>query len=445
MRAFRQSGLGQAIFGLIVLTIILGFLVTGRGLNLASFEEDCAVEVGNHCVEPKEFYAAYGLVASIGLNERVAKQMGLKEVVARGLAERELLLAEAKRLGVATGEESVDTELLEGRTHVSLPADGAERLAASLALCVDGPSGGCEPGTLGLRSLPVKKNGEFDIELYKRMVRVATGRSPSQFKEMQQRELSAARVRELVTASVRVSEEEAFLSYARARSTATARVVTVDSNWFERWVTLPTAADIQSWKTSHEAELKASVERSKAAWKVGCPIVQEIVLEAQGEESQTALLDRGKALARLDEKGFEAAARKSSVVASAHLGGRIGCLDATSNPEAAELLVALQAVDRPGAITAPVTTSRGVTVLRLVDWVKAENVEALASEFHGYELTSAFLGGEAARKFAEDLVAKLGPAADTSAQTEEAVRATLARVAPNEKEHPGLTDPLRPR
>src|SRR5690606_20764574 len=121
--------------------------------------------------------------------------------------------------------DEIDEELAAGRTRVSLPVAHAERLALSLAMCVEGPAG-CAPGTVGLRALPVHKDGVLDYERYKRMVRLATGRSPNHFKEMQKRELTAERLRELIRSGVRVSEEEAYFAFERARSKATVRTVT---------------------------------------------------------------------------------------------------------------------------------------------------------------------------------------------------------------------------
>src|SRR6478736_4516038 len=199
--ALARTNLGQIFGGVLVALIIGAFALGGAQRNHLSFESDCAVKVGDNCVDPKEYYAAYGLMSSIGLNEKAAKQLKLRQQIAQGLAERELLLDEAERLGISVSDEEVDNELAEGRTRVSLPAEGAERLSRSLAMCVEGP-GGCAFGTLGLRALPVKKDGQLDYERYKKMVRVATGRSPAQFKEMQKREITAERVRDLIRAGV---------------------------------------------------------------------------------------------------------------------------------------------------------------------------------------------------------------------------------------------------
>lgn len=431
MRSLLQSGLGQFLFGSIVVAIILAFVLSGQAPSVDALSDDCAAEVGSHCVPPKDFYAAYGLVSAIGLNEQAAEQMRLREVIARGLAEREILVAEAKRLGISTSKEAVDTELLEGRTRVSLPAEGAERFAVSLALCVDTPSG-CEPGTIGLRALPVKKNNVFDFELYKRMIRVATGRSPAQFKDMQVREHTAERMRQLIQSSVRVSEEEAFLTYERVRSQAVARFVTAKTSWFERYIVQPSEAQIQAWVSEHQEELKLAVESQKAQWKPGCAVVQELLLTSQEDESEDDVIARAKKLKQEIQLGgrdrvqsFDRVARKESQAASALLGGRVGCLETQTGPAQEELTAAAAELKSPGDLSEPVATVRGVYLLGLLDRVSEENVEELLQAQLSYQLTSAFLAQEAARQFVTTLIERLQKQEEIAEATEALLRETL--------------------
>jgi peptidyl-prolyl cis-trans isomerase D len=446
MRALRQSGLGQIFFGGIVVSIIAAFVLQSRTGGSANFESECAVQVGKKCVDPKEYFAAYGLVSSIGLNEKAVKQLALQEKVARGLAEREVLLEEANRLGIAASEAAVDEELLEGRTHVSLPVDGAGQLARYLALCYDGPRG-CEPGTVGLRALPVKKDGQFDFERYKKVVRVATSRSPNHFKEMQQRELTAERVREVVRSQVHVSEEEAYLALDRLRSEATARVVRVRGEWFERYFSAPKSEDLEKWSKEHEKELTDAVAASSASWTEGCPVVSEIRLEANGDETEDALLARAKQLALTvtDAGSFEKTARAESKAASAHLGGRIGCLNESYGTGGPELLEVAKLLKKPGALSEPVKTVTGVTLLRLAETVTKENKDSLVREFETYKLTSAALGVEAARAFAAEVLALAKSGGSLEKSTEEKLSAWLEKRGATAKDHPALLSDLRPK
>lgn len=445
MRALRQSGLGQIFFGGIVVSIILAFVLQSRTGGTASIETECAVNVGKRCVDPKEFFAAYGLVSSIGLNEKAVRQLRLQEKVARGLAEREVLLEEAKKLGIGASEEAVDADLVEGRTRVSLPAEGENQLARSLALCVDGPAG-CEPSTIGLRALPVKKDGVFDFERYKKLVRVATSRSPNHFKEGQILEHTAERVREAIRSQARISEEEAFLTLARARSEAQIRTVRIEASWFEQHFTSPEATDLEKFAKEHEAELAQATAALKPRWKDGCPVVSEILLTARDGETDEALVQRAEALKATlsSDAAFERAARRESQAPSRVLGGRVGCLVAdeygTGGPE---LLAEAEKLEKPGAMSAPVKTLRGATLLRLVAKVTPETAEALVRNFETYRLTSAALASASARAFADALLARARSGesleAATDAAVAEAVKKSLA------ENHPAASADDRPK
>jgi len=439
LRSFRESLFGQLALGAIVLAIIVAFAFTGSGAGGAStLVTDCVVKVGPHCVGPKEFQAAYGLVTSVGLSDQAVKRLNLRRQVARGLAEREVLLARAKELGIATSEQDVDRELAEGRTRVSLPAAGAERLAMSIAACVDG-MGGCEPGTIGLRSLPVKKDGAFDFERYRRSVRVATGRSPGHFKEMQQAELTAERVREIVRSQVKVSEAEAFLAYSRARSQATARVVRVQESWFARYVI--EAATLADYVGAHQAEIDAAI-KAETGFAVGCPVVREIRLpskdpsDAQGVDPTVELeAMRGKLRTSAD---FAEAARRTSQADSARLGGALGCLEESDGPDAQALLTAIKDLV-PGKVSPVVPTGSGAALLWLEDRVTEANRAELIGAFVKEREATTGQAKAAAETFAKKLIARL----QAGEVAEAATTAAIAELLPDEK-HPGRLAADRP-
>ena len=441
LRSFRESLFGQLALGAIVLAIILAFALTGSGAGgAASLVTDCAVKVSGHCVSPKEFQAAYGLLTSIGLSDQAVKRLNLRRQVARGLAERELLNDRARALGLGTNEADVDRELAEGRTRISLPAAGAERLALSIAACVDG-MGGCEPGTIGLRSLPVKKDGVFDFERYRRSVRVATGRSPGHFKEMQQAEITAERVRELVRSQVKVSEAEAFLAYERARSQATARVVRVQAPWFARYSVDSTDKALAEHASAHQAQIDAAI-KAESGFAPGCPIVSEIRLEPKDDAAQDAA-DPARELEALRPKlktlsDFAGAARRLSQAESARFGGALGCLDPGDGADAALLL---QAVDglAAGQLSKVVTTSRGPTLLYVEDHVtEANKAEKVANYVKLREFVNA-----SSKARAEDFAKKLIVRLEAGEAVEPATAAAIAELFPDEK-HPARLAADRP-
>lgn len=429
IRTLRNSGLGQIVLGSIVVAIILAFAFTGAPRSTIDSADECAVEVGKLCVPPKEFHAAFRLLTSIGLNDNAVKSLNLREQVAVGLAEREVLVEEARRLGIGTSEKDIDDELLEGRTRVSLPADGAERLAMSLAMCVNA-EGGCAPGTIGLRAITVKQAGTFDLELYKRTVRVVSGRSPAQFKKMQQSEYTAERVRQLIRSQVRVSENEAFLAYSRARSKATARTVEVKSAWFARYVTMPTEEEVTAWAEKNKEAVDAAVKAKADSWKEGCAVVSELRIDSADPTSPERDVKKEKTEAlrkRASSNGnFDSLARGESDSDSASLGGRIGCLDENYGADASTLVEAAAALKRNGDVSPVVETLQGFHILKLVDHVTAANKDALLHAYFAYKLASEALSKAAASDFAQELLKRANSGLALAEATEAMLTEKLA-------------------
>jgi hypothetical protein len=431
----RNSFIGQFLLVVIVGSIVLAFALTGSGAasrgGLVSWGDECALRVGRSCVDPKEFNAAFGLVVSVGLNEKAVKQLDLKREVARGLAEREVLLEEAERLGIGTSEKAIDAELIEGRTRVSLPAKNRRDLARSLALCVEGEFG-CAPGTLGLRGLPVTQKGSFDYPLYERVIRRTTGRSPGHFKEMQMREFTAERMRQLITDGVRVSPEEAFLGLERTQSKVVARQLITSSTWFERFVAPPSAEELEKYKASHSAEIDAALASEKARYLKGCPVVQELFLSAGGArsdaESESALKKLLTSLGSASSR--ERVIREESEAENARLGGRVGCLDASYGVGFEELLKAARELNKPGAVTPVIRTARGFHALVLEAIVSDENAESLARAAVTYRLAAHAQGLEAAKQFATSVIAAVKAGASLEPTSEAELDRVVSKLSP---------------
>lgn len=430
IRALRNSGIGQIFLGAIVVAIILAFVLTGASPGAGDAADECVAEVGQHCVSSKEFDAAYRLYSAIGggsINEAAAKRLRLQEQVARGLAERELLAEEAERIGISTSEDDVDEHLLEGRARVSLPAGDAESLALSLAMCVDGPMG-CEAGTIGLRAIDVKRDGRFDIDVYKRTVRVWTRRSPAQFKEMQMREHTAERLRQLIRSQVRVSEDEAFLAYARTQNKVTARLLNLDKAWFERFVVDLGQEELEKTAATQVDEVEALKKQLEAGYEDGCPIVRELRIDSAdpGSEDADAAQKKAMDLARKAKltRDLASLARQHSDADSARLGGYVGCLDEGYGTGATTVLEAAKKLNRPGEVSDVVETISGFVVLQLVATVTEENRDELLSEHALLELTSSRLAQEKMTAYVE----AVREGAKAGASLEDANRSALEEL-----------------
>lgn len=379
---FRRGGAGQAIVGAIVFAIILVFVLefrAGRGAQGVSLSSDCAIEVSERCISVKEFRAAQGLLSPPYVEPKQLRELNLLQRAADGLVERELLLEEAERLGLSVSEEATDRELSQGRARASLPTGMSEQLALNLGLCQPESSGwSCMPGTVGIRLLPVKnsKTGKFDYNVYSRVVRNRTNRSPREFKAMQQRELTAERVRNLVKSRAQISEPEAFEQYLRARSTVRANTVELNKDWFERFVVRADPAAVSDWVQEHEAEVSEAWKEAKASFTPGCALVVQIqsTFGAEADDDDKALLrerlETAKALLAAGVP-FEDVARQLADPSDTS-GGGVACLPKDAPAELAEVVRTLPV----GSVSPIVETSNGFSVVKHLGSLAEDEVEA---------------------------------------------------------------------
>src|SRR5579864_2696063 len=168
---FRQRGLTSAIYGIIivgmVLVFVLGFNPTA-GKKIGPISEACAARIRGSCIEPKAHRAAYRLIFSRGTPGM--KQATASRIVLDGLIERELLAGEASRLGLTVSEDEITESIFKGFVHVSLPSD-SPNLGYSL---------GFEDGRQKVPFFFDPKTKQFDLKAYERNVKSLTGRSPAE-------------------------------------------------------------------------------------------------------------------------------------------------------------------------------------------------------------------------------------------------------------------------
>jgi len=432
------------VVGGIAFSIILVFALefrAGRNGPTASLKKECAIEIKGACIDPKEYYASFGLVAPRGLDPRGARQLGLHKKVVDGLVERELLVAEAERLGVSASEADVEAELLNGRAHVSLPAEDAEKLSYQLGLCRRSEEAqGCEAGTdTMVRELHVKRTADepFDYAVYEREVRILANRGPKEFKEMQQRELVAARMRDLIREPVRVPETEAFAIFSQQRTTAVIRSVVLARDWFAKYVIDLSDAAVSKWAADNKAALDTAWETDKASFSAGCVPTREILLEIGPGANDD---DRAQARKKLDSarqrvsggESFASVARSVSEGQTASSGGELGCVGASygvGNEEVAKAAAAL----KPGELSQIVETPRGLHLLLTDAKLDAGNLEAFGKRYVARKLYVRAAADAQVKSFAEELIKRV----KAGAKLEDAVDAQLASVVPAPAKKPG--------
>jgi len=434
---FRGGGVSQVLVGGIAFSIILVFALefrAGRNGPTASLKKECALELKGDCIDPKEYYASFGLVMPRGVDPRAAKQLGLHKKVLDGLVERELLVAEAKRLGITASEDDVEAELLNGRAHVSLPAADAQNLSYQLGLCRRAEDGrGCESGTdTMVRELHVKRTPDepFDYAVYEREVRILANRGPKEFKEMQQRELMAARLRDLVREPVRVSEVEALALFEQERSTAVIRSVVLSRDWFAKYSIDLSAAALEKWASENKSLVDAAWETDKASFTPGCSPTREILLElGPGANDE----DRAELRKKLDGarqrvtggESFASVARSVSEGTTAVQGGELGCVGPSYGVGQEELVKAASAL-KPGELSQIVETPRGMHLLEVEAKLDAATLESAGKHYIAHKLYVHAAAELQLNAFATDVLKR----AKAGAKLEDAVDAQLAVLLP---------------
>ena len=441
MEILRHKGLSSAIFGGLAVAMLVVFVVQFRpgGQGAAgALHQDCAAEVKGVCVEPKEYFAALSLVAPARMIEpSQVKSMGLRRIVLDGLVERVLLEQDAARLGLSASEQDVDDELVLGRAHVSLPADKLRSLSWSLRI-----------GDDGVRLLPVTSpdTKQFDYKTYDRVVRQFTNRSPAEFKNMQRREVVAARLRDAVRARARVSDAEAFSAYQAERSTSTVRFARFSRSWFAEHLLDLSPAAIDAWAAQHAEEVGKAFEPHKSQFLPECRAARHILIKvdetATQEEKDAARAKIDAALARVKGgEDFAAVARDVSQDGSAPQGGDLGC-----SPKGRMVKPFEDAMFsmKPGEISGVVETQFGYHVIKLESALAGADAEAYGKREEARSLMIAQEGEALAVEAAKRALA----AAKAGAKLDDAVARAVSEMeaaAPKRKKGSRASDDGRPK
>lgn len=251
---FRKKGLSSIVYGVVIAATILVFVIQFRpnaGQKGAALKEACVATVSGWCIDPKDYRATYRILMpkEEGMpSQRKARAIGLSRLALDGLIERELLHNEAERIGLQVSEDEITDQIYNGRIKVSIPM---EDLQAASKLQ--------QRGGEVFANFKDEKTKQFDVKVYERAIRNIVGRSPTEFREEQGREILAAKMRDLVMAPVRVSEPEALELYETEKSSATVTSIPVKQSWVSRWGVVVGAADLDAW--SKDATNAAEIDK----------------------------------------------------------------------------------------------------------------------------------------------------------------------------------------
>ncbi len=407
--------------GAVIVATVLVFVIQfnpSAGKKSASLSQVCAARVRGSCIEPKDHKSAFLLVIprdnSGARDFGRAKALGLPGLVLDGLIERELLVSEAERIGLTVTDAEVDESLVAGTIRISLPADDYER--AQRMGIVDGIVWDFQKNRPAVFFHDPKTKDFVDQKAYQRQLKNLIDRSPAEFREQQERELLAGKMRDLIKAPVRVSEAEALESYLEEKSNATLSYVAVERPFVERWlVATPTDAEVDAWakepvNTKPVTDAVNAKKTEPGAIKEGHVrhILIKVAPTASAEEHEKAVEKLTAAVVRIRRgERFYTVAKDVSEDGSKEQGGDVG--DKTdafvaSFKKAADAL-------KPGEMTATLIESQfGYHVImrddpnRLEADVKREMYLDSKVDAAGRDLAAKLVAGIKAGKTSDDVV-----------------------------------------
>jgi peptidyl-prolyl cis-trans isomerase D len=432
----RQGGIIKGLMGVVVILIMGAFAFTSTGPTVGVDNQECVVEVEGSCVEPKDYHMLLRLVAPPGTTDKQLRKAGFSDYAVNALVERELLLREARRLGISISEQQLDDELALGRVHFSWPVEAP--MPQAVAQGYPFPITGATELVTYIRVRNTKTDA-FDYQVYTRQIQNLLRMSPREFKERQENEIVAARVRALVTSPVRVAEDEAFAAFERDKSQAVVRTVDVKKTWFERFVVDGSDAAAEAFAKNNAAQVDEAWAAVKDNWTGECPLASEILFSfSPGASAEERAEQQAKATEykRLLDGGasFGALSRAVGMGPSARYGGAIGCLDAAKYGAGGEDLVKAVEPLAQGALSAVVETPRGFHVMRFLGKLPAAEAEKIGRLEVARRAAIESAATAAARSFTEKLLAKAKAGAELTA--------ALDSLLPEQLSFEGLSAPM---
>ncbi len=277
LRKNSKNAIIYVLFGVIIAVFVINFGPGSRGCE-STGGRAYAARVDGATVGENEFRYAY--VYWINQIERlygpqpaeVARAQKLKERVMNQLIQRELLAQEAQRMGFDVSDDEVNKLIEDGRFYVLGRLDKTEAF---------------------------QKDGVFDYQRLQSFCRNRLGVDVATFIEVQKREMLADQLRQLVQGASRVPLDEVKLDYDARSTQVNLQFVRFQPSRFLDEIA-PTQAEIETYKKSHEAEIKKTYEERPYLYKkLDKHAHLRRILAAVDKDAKDA--DVAKAKAKIDE------------------------------------------------------------------------------------------------------------------------------------------------
>lgn len=360
-------------------------------------------------IPAKDFVQLYGQQVNMmrrqGLPPEFAKQLGMDKQIIEALVTNELLAQAAESRGVTVSdEELVDT--------LSKQPD-------------------------------FQREGSFDPELYKQIVRDYAGMTEVAYEKRERRRMASQRLLELVEQGAVVSDDEVKSRYAKEANWAKASFVSFTPAMYANKVPSAKPGEVEAWAAAHDQEISAWYEQNRISYFVpekakARQILIRVEREATDDKKNEARA-KAEALRRdlVDSKKpfAEVASAASEDEVTREKGGDLGWVERMQLPgDFAEKLFAL----KPGEVTPVVESPLGFHVgileekkpseQKSLDGVRLE----IAGQLAAREKASRLARAEAERALEQvkkgAKLADLYPASDTPSQEMEFAAETKPRA-----------------
>ena len=240
LRRNSRNAIIYVLFGVIIAVFIINFGPGSRGCTPGAGATVYAAKVAGTTLTEQDFRFAYIALTRGQVPAQLAQDRRLKEFVMDKLIERELLAQEAERLGFDISTKEVEDMIAEGRMMVM----GVPRRVDDY----------------------VFKNGKFDYERFKMVSQNQLGVSVVRFIEIEQRELLADRMRELMRMSSKVAPEEVKSDFEQKGLQVNLEYARFSPRRFEDDAEV-SAAEIDTYVKAHADELKKAYEERAFLYK----------------------------------------------------------------------------------------------------------------------------------------------------------------------------------
>jgi len=236
MRKHSRSFIIYIMFGIIIAVFVVNFGPQSAGCSGAT--TGYAAKYEGQVITGRLF--AYAMsVAGIRSEQVPEPQMvRLRGMVLDQLLVREMLAEQSLQLGVRIPDKEIDDMLVKGRF-----------------LALGQP-----------RPLIRDDSGKFDYELFSRYVRYSWQLTVRKFKNDQRRELLAEKYRQIMRASVKVSEDEVRTDFIQRNTQAQLSYVRFTPNDFRPLVQTD-EAKIKGFLATHKQRVKAHYAENKTAYQ----------------------------------------------------------------------------------------------------------------------------------------------------------------------------------